>query len=154
MKKNKLKTILIIVTTIFVIAITTKTVMAYFSTYVWATTNKIISVGFITSSINKQVNGNQTTINVKNTSNLRCHIRLKILTPTDVTYTVVNNNDIWKQENDGYWYYFESLKEQATTQNFTIQLNNSSKNVMVIAEMADVIENNKNDWVKVYSQSK
>ena len=64
------------------------------------------------------------------------------------------NNGIWKQENDGYWYYFESLKEQATTQNFTIQLNNSSKNVMVIAEMADVIENNKNDWVKVYSQSK
>lgn len=153
MKKIKLKTVIIIITTIFVIAITAKTVMAVFSTYTVATVNETVNVGFITSNINKQVNGNQTTINVKNTSNLHCHVRLKVLAPTDVTYTVLNNNNIWKQETDGYWYYFETLNEQTTTQNFTIQLNDSSKNVMVIAEMADVIENNQNDWLKVYSQS-
>lgn len=89
-------------------ALTVESSMAYFTTYVSAGGGGTISLGTSTTITEKVVDMAKR-IQIENTSENDCYVRVKIFAGATVTYEQPSG-DNWSEGEDGYWNYNLILK--------------------------------------------
>ena len=151
-KMNKKILCLVIAACVFTAGISIKSALAYFTTYVVATGEEVLNLGFAKTTLEERIEGTNKTIKVANTGTADCYVRVKVLTISDSNLTgqiVVSEPeplDNWTELTDGYYVYKSVLPAnslQKTTTELNIQVtpgaNANDFDVIVIQESAPVL---------------
>lgn len=88
-------------------ALTVEGSMAYFTTYVSSGGGGAVSLGTSTA-IHEEVTDMTKHVQIENTSENDCFVRVKVFTGTTVSYAP--EGDGWTEGEDGYWYYGSILE--------------------------------------------
>ena len=96
--------------------------LAYFTAYCTAGGSKAMELGFTTTEIEEDVRDGKKFVQIENTGDYDCYVRVKVFAPTDI----VNQEDIysepsdaWEEKND-YWEYASILKPGEATSDLIV----------------------------------
>lgn len=145
-------------------ALTIESSMAYFTTYVSAGGSEVIRLGAQTE-IHEEVEKMIKHIQIENTSDNDCFVRVKVLWGTtflNVSITDKDGSGNWYDGGDGYWYYKPVLKAHQLTSVLDAKIelpdgfDKDSFNVIVLHECIPVVydDNGNPDWQLSLNASK
>ncbi len=133
MKKRISKSFLLIVSLVFLLALSVAVSLAY----IYATDQPAVNIfepATVSCQVNESFDGNlKSNVTVQNTGNVSAYVRAfytvtwlaetdsaKILATqpqVNVDYSVVWGSDLWIQGADGYWYYPKAIAPEEVTEN-------------------------------------
>ena len=123
-------------------------VMAYFTTYVAAAGGYPIILGS-KITIKEDVEDMKKHIQLINTGEEDCYVRVKVFFSKDIEVSYVSamdeaNQAYWNEKEDGYWYYKEIVPVGAETQELVVTMKvpqewKDSFNVVVVQECTPVL---------------
>lgn len=126
--------------------------MAYFTTYASAGGGAVLDLGH-TTEIEENVNSWQKAITIRNTGDVNCYIRVKVLAGSLFGLDISGKD--WSSKEDGYWYYSDPVAPDGKTKVLTAQIiipedYKEAFNVSVVQECTPVLyDDNGNpyaDW--------
>lgn len=119
---------------------------AYFTTYVQTSGKIAMELGRTETEIEEQVKDGMKIVQVKNTGEYACYVRVTAFAGSEYTLTYEDGGSgNWFDGGDGYWYYKELLQPGETTESMQIKLpselfehvtDEKDLNVIVIQECA------------------
>ena len=137
--------------------------MAYFTTYASAKGGIKISLGDSTT-ITEEFKDWKKTIKIKNTGQMDCYVRAKVLAGEQ--YTIAAAGSGWSQGKDGYWYYANPVAPGSETEALVASIQvpknlSASFDVVVVQECTPVIYDQDGnpvsaeaaDWSRVLQQA-
>ncbi len=124
-RKTKKQLILAAFALVLIGSVSTKTAMAYFTTYTSAGGRAQISLGFTKTETEDTVSDWTKHIAIENSGEQECYARVKVLAGEQfkdrLMYTT--EADGWTQNTaDGYWYYNKILAPQEKTEELLVKL--------------------------------
>lgn len=150
MKNRKLtKTICLAAAAVTLTAsLTVGTAMAYFTTYAVAEGGVTLDLGFTETVPNEEVVNGKKEIQIENTGDYDCYVRLKALTgdayKDDITYSEPDQAGKWTPGADGYYYYSDIVAAGELTSQIDVAFvlreeNPVDFNVIIIQECTPVL---------------
>ncbi len=140
-KRNRAVAGLVLAAVLAVSAFSVNQTLAYFTTYATAKGSVPIKFGPSTKIIERYKDWKKT-VEIENTGEVPCYIRVKVIAGSLFTISVSGNN--WTMGDDGYWYYGEVVPVGGTTDSIEAYIKvpedvEYSFNVVVIQECVPVI---------------
>ena len=119
------------------LSVSTKTAMAYFTTYTSAGGRAQISLGFTRTETEDTVSDWTKHIAIENSGEQECYVRVKVLAGEQYqnSLTYASEADGWAlDEADGYWYYSKILAPQEKTEELLVKLERAALSGVTEAE--------------------
>ena len=89
--------------------------LAYFTAYCTAEGSETLELGFTETEIIEKVENNQKFVQIKNTGEYDCYVRVKAFASSDVMGVIESEEPGAWVEKDGYWEYTSVLEPGETT---------------------------------------
>lgn len=109
-KMNKKTLLLCAFAVVLAGSLSVRSAMAYFTTYVTAKGGYTLSFDTTTTIEEEQVVNRVKQVQVKNTGENPCYVRVRYFAGTELFDLVPTQTDGWTQGTDGYWYYNSILQ--------------------------------------------
>ena len=148
-KMNKKLLCLAMAAFVLTAAVSVKNAMAYFTTYVVASGEESLNLGFAKTELEETINGTDKAVTVANTVDASCYVRVRILTISDEKITDLvkvsepDFADNWKEISEGYYEYKSVLGSKSETSVLNVMVTPTSEtedfDVIVIQETAPVL---------------
>lgn len=115
--------------------------MAYFTTYASAQGGVAVELGHTTEIEEKFENWTKD-IKITNTGDVDCYVRVKVMAGSQFTLDIGGNG--WTKEDDGYWYYKDSVAPDQSTGSLLAKIQipeefSEDFNVAVVQECTPVL---------------
>ena len=139
-KKHRVLASAAIVAALIVAGVSVKQTLAYFTTYATAKGGISIDIG-PTTDVNEKFKDWKKTIQVENTGDADCFVRVKVIAASQFEIAAEGSN--WSLSDDGYWYYSQVVPVGQMTEPIVASIHVSedvktSFNVVVVQECTRV----------------
>lgn len=149
MKKLNKKTLCLVAAALTLTAgLSISSAMAYFTTYAEAKGGVQIHMGFTDTEIEETVESGQKEIQIKNTGDYDCYVRVKALTgdtyKDKIEYVEEDGSGKWTPGADGYYYYSDVVAAGEMTSQLNVKITWPAEeeatdfNVIIIQESTQV----------------
>lgn len=145
MKKRQINKTLCLALTAAVLAggISVGPAMAYFTTYTSAAGRQVLNLGFTTTKIHETVSEWTKHIQVENTGDYDCYVRVKLFTGNKYKDRLAVTPGKWTAGEDGYYYYSDVLTPGSLSDELLVKIDHTGLeedfNVVVVQEYSPVL---------------